>query len=230
MSNPTPTFGDTVSYTKPLLAKGDAPKWRVRSVDPDGTLILDLIGGRRGRSTARFGVDPGKVTVRSRQAPEQSTTPPPLKEQGKVLRQRYLGAGRFMEEEDPGMTGASVVPVQAPTFEVMSADHHRNGVSGRGFYVGIVKHWGDCGEGEEPRLLQVIAAAEDDAPEDVTKITFDNGSGVEVYVTDLMVVAKQGTVAFGRNSFRGDNFVAEARAIVIQTRAQWDNQMLALRR
>src|SRR3546814_13049053 len=114
----------------------------------------------------------------------------------------------------------------------MSADYHRNGVSGRGFYVGIVKHWGDSGEGEEPRLLQIVALPSEDgtATEDVSKMTFDNGYGVEVYVTDLMVVAKQGTVAFGRNSFRGDNFYAEARAIVLQTSTQWDNQTPALRR
>ncbi len=112
----------------------------------------------------------------------------------------------------------------------MSAAHHRNGVSGRGFYVGIVKHWGDLPEGAEPRLLQVIAVPEDDAPEDVSKITFENGSGAEIYVTDLMVIAKQGTVAFGINSFRGDRFYAEARAIIVQTRNDWDNQMLRLNR
>src|SRR3546814_12141929 len=84
------------------------------------------------------------------------------------------------------MTGTSVVQVQEPKFEVMSADYHRNGVSGRGFYVGIVKHWGDSGEGEEPRLLQIVALPSEDgtATEDVSKMTFDNGYGVEVYLTD----------------------------------------------
>lgn len=133
-------------------------------------------------------------------------------------------------EEDDKTVSETVVPVTGPKFEVMSAAHHRNGVSGRGFYVGIVKHWGDLPEGEDPRLLQVIAVPEDDAPEDISKITFENGSGVEIYVTDLMVIAKQGTVAFGINSFRGDHFFAEARAVIIQTRNDWDNQMLALRR
>lgn len=306
----TPTFGDIVSYTKPLLAKGAAAQWRVRSVDPDGTLILDLIGGRNGRSTARFGVQAGKVTVVKRAA--KAAGPATIKHDvnGKTLvagdtvvweadgglshhagyvseRQdsdpidirvqpvgaagdtyvvikarrlriamagnggkytvadlvdmadaleapqpkavsipRYVGAGRF--KEDDKTVSEAVVPVSGPKFEVMSAAHHRNGVGGKGFYVGIVKHWGDVGEGEDPRLLQVIAAPEDDAPEDVSKITFQSGTGIEIYVTDLMVIAKQGTVAFGRNSFRGDDFLAEAHAIVIQTRNDWDNQMLRL--
>src|SRR3546814_10274175 len=79
------------------------------------------------------------------------------------------------------MTGTSVVQVQEPKFEVMSADYHRNGVSGRGFYVGIVKHWGDSGEGEEPRLLQIVALPSEDgtATEDVSKMTFDNGRSEE---------------------------------------------------
>lgn len=55
--------GAVVSYTKPFLAKGEAAQWRVRNVDPDGALTLDLLGHSK-RSTARFGVDPGKVTVR----------------------------------------------------------------------------------------------------------------------------------------------------------------------
>lgn len=56
--------GAVVSYTKPLLSKGTAAQWRVRYVDPsDGTLTLDLLGHVK-RSTARFGVHPGKVTVR----------------------------------------------------------------------------------------------------------------------------------------------------------------------
>lgn len=303
----TPTFGDIVSYTKPLLAKGAAAQWRVRSVDPDGTLILDLLGGRRGRSTARFGVQVGKVTVVKRAAKaagpatikhdvngktlvagdtvvwetsdglshhagyvseRQDSDPIDIRVQpvgaagdtyvviaARRLRIAMAGNGgkytvadlvdmadaleapqpkavvipRLVEEDDKTVSTA-VVPVQGPKFEVMSAAHHRNGVSGRGFYVGIVKHWGDLAEGEDPRLLQVIAVPEDDAPEDVSKITFENGSGAEIYVTDLMVIAKQGTVAFGLNSFRGDHFYAEARAIIIQTRADWDNQMLRLQR
>ena len=60
-----PQRGDVVSYTKPFLAKGEAAKWSVRYVDPsDGTLTLDLLGHSK-RSTARFDVDPGKVTVLS---------------------------------------------------------------------------------------------------------------------------------------------------------------------
>ena len=59
-----PVQGDVVSYTKPLLTKGKAAQWRVRYVDPsDGTLTLDLLGHVK-RSTARFGIDPGKVIVR----------------------------------------------------------------------------------------------------------------------------------------------------------------------
>lgn len=62
----TPRRGDVVSYTKPFLAKGEAPRWRVRYVDPsDGTLTLDLLGHSK-RSTARFDVHPGKVTIRTR--------------------------------------------------------------------------------------------------------------------------------------------------------------------
>ncbi len=37
---------------------------------------------------------------------------PPLAEQGKILRQRYVGAGRFVNEDDTSMAGASVVPVE----------------------------------------------------------------------------------------------------------------------
>lgn len=153
---------------------------------------------------------------------------PTLKEQIDNRWERFIGAGQ--SADDDLTVSEAPAPVSGPKFEVMSAAHHRNGVSGRGFYVGIVKHWGDLPEGEDPRLLQVIAVPEDDAPEDVSKITFENGSGAEIYVTDLMVIAKQGTVAFGRNSFRGDHFYSEARAIIIQTRADWDNQMLRLNR
>lgn len=61
-----PRKGDVVSYSKPFLAKGDAPLWRVRHVDPsDGTLTLDLLGHSK-RSTARFNVHPGRVTIRTR--------------------------------------------------------------------------------------------------------------------------------------------------------------------
>src|SRR3546814_12285573 len=96
-SFPTRRASDlVVSYTKPFLAKGDAPRWRVRYVDPDGTLTLALLGGRRGRSTARFGVDPGKVTIRNRAGQEPGVPPP--KAQGTVLAQRYVGPGRFKEE------------------------------------------------------------------------------------------------------------------------------------
>src|SRR3546814_5073678 len=50
--------GAVVSYTKPLLSKGEAAQWRVRYVDPsDGTLPLALLGHSK-RSTARFGVEP----------------------------------------------------------------------------------------------------------------------------------------------------------------------------
>lgn len=62
----TPRQGDVVSYTKPFLAKGEAPRWRVRYVEPtDGTLTLDLLGHSK-RSTARFNVHPGRVTIRTR--------------------------------------------------------------------------------------------------------------------------------------------------------------------
>jgi hypothetical protein len=310
-SNLTPTFGDVVSYTKPLLAKGAAAQWRVRSVDPDGTLILDLLGGRRGRSTARFGVQAGKVTVVKR-APK-AAGPATIKHDvnGKTLvagdtvvweadgglshhagyvseRQdsdeidirvqplgaagdtyvvikarrlrlakqgnagnytvaslvdmadaleaplpkavvipRYVGAERFVEDDKT--VSEAVAPVTGPKFEVMSAAHHRNGSGGRPFYVGIVKHWGDVGQGEDPRLLQIIATPVD-GDADLSKMKFDGGEGIEVYVTDLMVIAQRGTVAFGINSFRGDNFVSEAVAIIRQTRADWDNKMLRLSR
>lgn len=131
--------------------------------------------------------------------------------------------------EDDQTAGAAVAPVEGPKFEVMSAAHHRNGSGGRPFYVGIVKHWGDLAEGEDPRLLQIIATPVD-GDADLSKMKFDDGNGVEVYVTDLMVIAQRGTVAFGINSFRGDNFTSEAVAIIRQTRADWDNQMLRLNR
>lgn len=307
----TPTFGDVVSYTKPLLAKGAAAQWRVRSVDPDGTLILDLLGGRRGRSTARFGVQAGKVTVVKRAlkgagpatikydvngktlvsgdtvvwetedglshhagyvSERQDSDPIDIRVQpvgaagdtyvviaARRLRlakvgnsgnytvsdlvdmadvreapqpkavsiPRYVGAGRFVEDDKT--VSEAVVPVTGPKFEVMSAAHHRNGSGGRPFYVGIVKHWGDLAEGEDPRLLQIIATPVD-GEADLSKMKFDDGNGVEVYVTDLMVIAQRGTVAFGINSFRGDHFYAEAVAIIRQTRADWDNQMLRLQR
>lgn len=58
-----PVQGDVVSYTKSLRGKARAARWRVRYVDPsDGTLTLDLLGHVK-RSTARFGVDPGKVAI-----------------------------------------------------------------------------------------------------------------------------------------------------------------------
>lgn len=127
--------------------------------------------------------------------------------------------------EDDQTVSEAKAPVTGPKFEVMSAAHHRNGSGGRPFYVGLVKRWEDG----VPHLFQVIATPEPDQ-DDVSKMTFDTGEGIEIYVTDLMVIAQQGTVAFGRNSWRGDNFLAEARAIVIQTRADWDNQMLRLSR
>lgn len=300
----TPVKGDIVSYTKPLLAKGAAAQWQVRHVDPDGTLTLDLVGNGR-RSTARFGVQAGKVTVVKR-APKgagptlkrdvngktivptdtvvwetadglshhagyvserQDTDPIDIRVQplgaagdtyvvinARRLRlakagndgnytvadlvdmadalenpqpkavsiPRYVGAGRF--KEDDQTAGAALAPVEGPKFEVMSADHHRNGSGGRGFYVGLVKRWEDG----VPHLFQVIATPEPNQ-DDVSKMTFDTGEGIEIYVTDLMVIAQQGTVAFGKNSWRGDNFLAEARAIIIQTRADWDNRMLSPR-
>ncbi len=59
-----PQKGDVVSYALHRSRKGVAPRWEVRHVDPDGTLTLDLLGSAK-RSTARFGVDPAKVVVRS---------------------------------------------------------------------------------------------------------------------------------------------------------------------
>lgn len=63
----SPQQGDVVSYAGSFRAHGaDAARWRVRLVDPsDGTLTLDLLGYVK-RSTARFGVDPSKVTIRVR--------------------------------------------------------------------------------------------------------------------------------------------------------------------
>lgn len=61
----TPRQGDVVSYTA-SMKRGTAAQWRVRYVDPtDGTLTLDLLGHSK-RSTARFDVEPGKVTIQVR--------------------------------------------------------------------------------------------------------------------------------------------------------------------
>lgn len=138
---------------------------------------------------------------------------------------RYVGAGRFVEDDKT--VSEAVVSVQEPKFEVLSADFHRNGVSGRGFYVGLVRRREDGNDA----IYQIVALPENaDDEADLSKITFDGGHGVEVYVTDLMTVAQRGTVAFGINSFRGDHFIEEAVAIIRQVRQQWDNQMLRLNR
>lgn len=53
--------GAVVKYLSAVKKAGSA-QWRVRNVDPDGTLTLDLLGHSK-RSTARFGVDPARVVV-----------------------------------------------------------------------------------------------------------------------------------------------------------------------
>src|SRR5690606_22359100 len=53
--------GAVVKYLSSVKKAGSA-QWRVRNVDPDGTLTLDLLGHSK-RSTARFGVDPDRVVV-----------------------------------------------------------------------------------------------------------------------------------------------------------------------
>lgn len=98
-------------------------------------------------------------------------------------------------------------------FVVKSADYHRNGVSGTGFFIGLVEY--ETGT-EDAYVLQVIAIPVQDTTGGTTLSFYDN-RGVDVFVTSPEMSVK-GNIAFGLASFRGDNYVAEAEAIVREVR------------
>jgi hypothetical protein len=75
---------------------------------------------------------------------------------------------------------------------IEALDYHRNGVGGRGFYVGIFK----TVKGE-----RYLAIRTNDA------------DGVGCFVLDLDK-AHAGNIAFGSNSWRGDVFIDEASRLV----------------
>lgn len=114
-------------------------------------------------------------------------------------------------------------------FTVLSAAHHRNGMNGRPFYVGIVRKVLEPGEPE--RMFQIIAVpSHDDTPDNLDLVSFRGHEGLfEVYVTSLQITIENETVEFGVNSWRGEHFMPEARAIIKRTREQWDDDLQRLR-
>lgn len=75
--------------------------------------------------------------------------------------------------------------------KVKSVAFHRNGVSGKPFYVMLAK-----GEGRDLVIIRPYVTN----PED---------EGAECYVLDIGLLA-EGNIKFGENSFRGDVFQLEA--------------------
>ena len=78
--------------------------------------------------------------------------------------------------------------------KVLSADHHRNGVCGAPFQA-VVFDGGPDGHGGRRRMFAVL---------------FDGPGTVAVFDLDKLA---EGNVAFGDNSWRGDAFEPELRAL-----------------
>lgn len=99
-------------------------------------------------------------------------------------------------------------------FTVLSAAHHRNGVGGTPFYVGIIATTRDLGIDARPTRMHIVVVPETHhrgphAGEPDTSVFWPS-----IFVLDLDVAATDQTVEFGVNSWRGDTYQAEARAIV----------------
>ena len=96
--------------------------------------------------------------------------------------------------------------------EIEAAAYHRNGISGAGFYVGIV---GASVEGEDPHPFLVVGfpVFNEDGEED------GFGDEPQVAAFDLELLAKH-DVEFGSNSWRGDHFVTTAELIMDAVKAR----------
>lgn len=91
------------------------------------------------------------------------------------------------------------------------ADYHRNGVGGRPFYVCTFTYIEDDGESEE-MMAVMFPSAEGSSPYFLP--LFDSSEqGEEVAVFNRTRLA-EGTIAFGRNSYRGDRFVEPLRTLL----------------
>lgn len=97
------------------------------------------------------------------------------------------------------------------TYRVLSAAHHRNGVGGTPFYVGIIVF--DSGDFTDQRFHLVTTPTTHTTGDDEGEPHL-NVFWPDIYVTDLDLAAHRETVAFGTNSWRGDRFQTEARTIV----------------
>lgn len=95
-------------------------------------------------------------------------------------------------------------------YRIVSAAHHRNGVGGTPFFVGILAYTSGDFAGQRMHLVTTPTAhtSGDHEGEPNPHVFWP-----DIYVTDLDIAAG-GSVAFGENSWRGDRFQAEARAIV----------------
>lgn len=78
--------------------------------------------------------------------------------------------------------------------------YHRNGIGGDGFYVARVN------DTDQGRTLVAIVPAWAVGDEDTDRAN-SPGGGVPCFVIDPAVAAGEtGTIAFGENSWRGDNY------------------------
>ncbi|CAB4179972.1 hypothetical protein UFOVP1040_11 [uncultured Caudovirales phage] len=85
--------------------------------------------------------------------------------------------------------------------KVKDLDYHRNGISGQGFYVGIVE---EIEGGTKRDMLVVRFVGSDDIGTRGGIVDRDVG-GVVCAAFDLAMLDK-GIIAFGFNSFRGDHY------------------------
>lgn len=74
--------------------------------------------------------------------------------------------------------------------EILEADYHRNGVSGEGFYVGILK------EGDTRKLVICF-----DAPETTAVLDLDKAASGNIYMYPPAGREQEG---LGGNAWRGD--------------------------
>lgn len=101
------------------------------------------------------------------------------------------------------------------TYRVLSAAHHRNGIGGTPFFVGVLAY--DEGDFAGQRMHVVVVPTPHTTGEDEGEPNPDV-FWPDIYVTDVDLAAG-GNVRFGENSWRGDRFQSEARTIVTRVHA-----------
>lgn len=94
---------------------------------------------------------------------------------------------------------------------VLAADHHRNGVGGDSFYVGIVRTEVD---GRMRRMLIVDFGAIGQCP--IAVLDLDEADRGNIYM-----YPPEGESG-GGNAWRGDHFTQQARLVRELVQARWD--------